>query len=81
MEGVERIPVNEGAPTKARRYLVESRLTITEVNQRRVRATCRGEGAIYRLGWEAGQWGCTCPARSTRCSHLLALKSVVAPDL
>jgi hypothetical protein len=69
--------VRENAATKARRYLTEGRLVITHVSDRRALATCRGDGHVYRLTVNGDEWTCTCTARG-RCSHLLALGSVVA---
>jgi hypothetical protein len=71
----------EGAPAKARRYLIEGRLVVELVDRARVVATCRGDGTLYRLGWDRGRWWCDCPARSDSCAHLVALRSVVAVDL
>lgn len=70
----------ESADAKARRYLAEGRLSVLEVGPQVVRATCRGDGAVYRLGWWRGRWGCQCPAGGTfraNCAHLLALRLVV----
>lgn len=71
----------ESAATKAGRYLVEGRLIVVEVSPGRVAATARGDGRLYDLGWQAGRWWCTCPARGEACSHLRALRRVVAVDL
>lgn len=64
---------------KARRLLIEARLTVDEVSPHgRIVATCRGDsGEVYRLGHDARkrEWRCTCPARTT-CSHLKALQLV-----
>jgi uncharacterized Zn finger protein len=75
--------MREDAATKARRIVAEGRLILTEVTPRRVAATCRGEGHLYVLGWQRGAWHCTCPAsdRAAACSHLRALRLVVAVDL
>jgi uncharacterized Zn finger protein len=59
---------------KAHRYLVAGRLIVTHVGDDRIRAKCRG-GDTYRVGFDAGQWWCTCPARGD-CSHLVALRLV-----
>ena len=66
----------ENAEAKARRYLGERRLTVENVDENFVRATCRGSGAVYDVGWtpEYG-WSCSCEARG-RCCHLLALQAV-----
>jgi uncharacterized Zn finger protein len=70
----------ESADAKARRYLAEGRLSVLEVGPGIVRATCRGDGQLYRLGWWRGRWGCTCPAGGTfraACNHVKALRLVV----
>jgi hypothetical protein len=72
--------MSESASEKASRYLVEGRLLVGRADERTIAATCRGNGAIYRLGYDGRGWYCSCPARS-RCAHLLALMLVViAPD-
>ncbi len=73
--------MRENAQAKARRYLAEGRLVVEEINRQGVVATCRGDGALHSCGWSSSLgWYCTCPARG-RCSHLLALGSVVAVDI
>ncbi len=80
--------MREPLDVKARRYLGEGRLTLhrVDVDGPVVEATCRGSGALYALGFdgfagEGGGWFCSCPARSSQCSHLLALQLVVVrPD-
>jgi uncharacterized Zn finger protein len=68
--------VRENAHAKAARYLAEARLTVEQVNKDLVRATCRGSGAVYDVGWTSMfGWSCSCPAKG-RCSHLLALMAV-----
>jgi hypothetical protein len=69
----------ERVDAKARRYLTEGRLQVLEVGPDIVRATCRGDGQVYRLGWWRGRWGCQCTAGQFRasCAHLLALRLVV----
>ena len=52
-----------------------SRLLVRSVGPEAIRATCRGNGAIYRLGYERGGWYCDCPALG-RCAHLVALQLV-----
>jgi hypothetical protein len=67
---------------KARRLLIEGRLTIhkVEVQFGIVYATCKGDsGSVYKLGYDPrgqGEWRCSCPAKTT-CAHLNALKLVV----
>ena len=50
-----------------------STITVT-VDGSTIRGTCRGAGAVYRLGFD-GSWWCTCDARSL-CSHLVAAQLV-----
>jgi hypothetical protein len=66
----------EDVQTKGRRYVLESRLTVHVIASDRVRATCKGQGEHYSLGWDPGPgWWCGCMAR-TRCCHLVALQLV-----
>jgi hypothetical protein len=65
----------ENARAKGLRYLCEHRLTVLRVDPERVEAECRGDGAVYRVGWRDGVWECSCPAKTT-CSHLHALTAV-----
>lgn len=68
--------MRENAQAKGRRYLVEGRLVLTEIRPGLIRATCRGAGHVYSLGWtQGGGWRCDCAAKSA-CSHLHALKTV-----
>ncbi len=67
--------VRENAYEKGRRYVLEARLLVDHVDGHTIRATCRGGGEIYRLGYDRGGWWCSCPARTT-CSHLTALMLV-----
>ena len=70
----------EGAESKGRRYLAEARLTVEQVDNRIVRATCRGSGALHDVRWTALHgWSCSCQARG-RCSHLVALQLVTVRD-
>lgn len=71
---MNRETVNE----KAHRYLAEGRLTIELVLADEIRASCDG-GERYDLGFEAGAWWCSCPAR-VRCAHLAALELVTDPE-
>jgi hypothetical protein len=70
----------ESARTKADRLLLEGRVSILDVDRDHVRALVRGEGHLYRATYAHGVWACTCAARSDQCSHLLALRRVVAVD-
>jgi hypothetical protein len=69
----------ENAQMKGRRYVSEGRLTVRHVDADSVRAVCQGDGVIYNLGYRNGRWACPCPALG-RCSHLVALGLVVAPE-
>lgn len=71
----------ENAAAKARRYLTEGRLVLTRVDRSRVAGVCRGDGAVHQVSYAQRVWSCTCPARSERCAHLLAVRLVVAVDL
>jgi len=68
----------EGAADKARRYLVEGRVTIVHVSGPRVLAYVRGDGAVWRCEANGSDWVCPCPAKG-RCAHLLAVGLVTAP--
>lgn len=74
--------MRENAETKGRRYATEGRLLVLEVDTDTIRAHCRGDGAIYQLGWNhADRWWCSCPARTDRCSHLIALRLVTIVEV
>ena len=69
--------MRENAAAKARRLLVEARLTVERVQGEIVEATCRGDSAaVYRLSFDGTRWQCSCPCLTT-CSHLLALQLIV----
>jgi hypothetical protein len=68
----------EGVEQKARRYLTEGRLNVIRAGPEGVDATCRGTETVHRLGYRAGRWFCSCPARS-RCCHVAALQLVALP--
>lgn len=68
----------ENAADKARRLLVEGRVTITTVDGPHVLAYVRGDGAVWRCEVHGADWVCPCPAKG-RCSHLLAVGLVTAP--
>lgn len=72
--------VREDAASKAARYLGEGRVIVEAVSASEVTASVRGSGAVYRVTFRHGSWACPCPARS-ECSHLLAVKAVVAPGV
>ena len=69
--------MRENAQGKARRYVSEGRLIVRSVTAESAQAECRGDGAIYELGFTDGRWFCTCPALG-RCSHEYALGLVTA---
>jgi hypothetical protein len=67
----------ESADAKGRRYLTEGRLIVTTVADHTIAGRCRGDGVVYRLGWNpADRWWCDCPARTDRCAHLTGLRLV-----
>jgi SWIM zinc finger len=70
----------ENAAAKARRYLVEGRLTVLRVDSSGIEAQCRGNGAVYRVVYQDNVWRCSCPARST-CAHLYALMAVTVREV
>lgn len=73
-----RIGNREGAQQKARRYLLEGRIMIRSVGPQGVRAHVRGQGSVYNVAYEAGGgWRCSCPARTPRCCHVIAVQLVV----
>jgi uncharacterized Zn finger protein len=65
----------ESVAEKGRRYLVEGRLTISQLDALSIEASCRGGGALYELGHNGAAWWCSCPALG-RCAHLVALQLV-----
>ncbi len=71
--------VRENAEAKAKRYLGEGRIVLIRVSDERVLARVRGDGSVWQVVYQNGKWSCTCPARG-RCSHLLAVGAVVAPE-
>jgi uncharacterized Zn finger protein len=70
--------VRESAEVKGRRYLVEGRVIVVRVSDDRVLARVRGDGRIYPVIFEEGVWSCPCPARTDQCSHMKAVRLVVA---
>lgn len=72
----------ESVADKAVRLLKERRLTVERVdtNGGWVVAHCRGDTGDYALGWDpvVGAYRCTCPSVKGDCSHIAALKMVVA---
>ena len=72
--------MRETAAAKSARYVLEGRLLIVEVDGDRIGALCRGDGALYNVGYEAGEWRCDCLARSRQCAHLRALRLVTVAN-
>jgi hypothetical protein len=71
----------ETVSEKARRYLIEGRLRVERVEPDVIWASCRGDGAIYSLGWTTREgWHCDCPARGYGCCHVTALRLVTATE-
>ena len=67
----------EDAATKARRLLVEGRVTIRTLSDDLIEARVRGDSARhYDVIWEPSGWSCDCDALS-RCSHTRAVQLVV----
>ncbi|SDP46270.1 hypothetical protein SAMN05660199_03953 [Klenkia soli] len=68
----------ESTFAKGRRLLTEGRLNVRSVTAAEIVAVCRGDSAeVYAAGWAPGPgWTCTCPARTTECAHLVALRLV-----
>jgi uncharacterized Zn finger protein len=72
----------ESAAVKARRLLVEGRVTITRVDGARIVSLVRGDSAAVYVVVHYPRWGwsCTCPALGRACSHVLAVQLVVVVD-
>jgi uncharacterized Zn finger protein len=68
--------VRENAESKARRYLTEGRVRIIACDEAAgtIMGEVRGTGAVYAAGHGLKGWACNCPAKSTNCAHILALK-------
>jgi uncharacterized Zn finger protein len=71
------MPSREHPRAKAARLLLEGRLTLLSAHAGRVTARVRGDQQSYHLGFTRGHWWCHCPETKGRCSHLLALASVI----
>lgn len=71
----------ETARAKADRILIDGRIVILEAGRYGVMARVRGEGVVHTARYQFGTWSCTCPVRTDQCSHLIALRRVVAVDL
>jgi hypothetical protein len=73
--------VRENARTKADRLLLEGRVVVTHAGPYGVVAKVRGEGRVHTARYSMGAWSCTCEVRTDQCSHLHAVRRVVAVDL
>jgi hypothetical protein len=67
---------------KARRLLVEGRVTVDLVLGQEIDATVEGDSGRWRVSYRRQQgWRCSCPARELRargrgCSHIIAVGTV-----
>jgi len=69
----------ENAQAKARRYLLEGRVDDPIGWPAGCPGSCQRPGPCYSVGYEpGGGWTCTCPARTPRCCHVVAVQLVVA---
>jgi uncharacterized Zn finger protein len=72
--------IRESAAVKGRRYFVEARLRLREVDEDAgiVAGQVRGDsGVIYQISFDGERgWSCSCPSRGGRCSHLAAARLV-----
>ena len=51
--------MRENAQMKGKKYVAEARLLVDHVADGEVRARCKGDGAIYRLGTATASGGAT----------------------
>jgi hypothetical protein len=70
--------VRESAEAKARRYLAEARVRILFCDEEAgvISAEVRGDCRLYSAGRDEEGWFCGCPARTSDCSHVRALRLV-----
>ena len=73
--------MRENAYAKARRYLTEGRVIVSEVRPDQVSTLVRGDGKLYAAGYRGGEWSCDCPALSAACAHLRAIRMITAVDI
>lgn len=73
----------ENLEEKAARYLVEGRVTVTQIDDERrlIVAEVRGTDTTYYTGFDPRRdnWACTCEANAKfnrRCSHIAALQLI-----
>lgn len=64
---------------KARRYLAEGRVRVLRVDGDAATVEVRG-GELYRVECVRGSWVCSCPARTSRCAHVVAAELVTVPQ-
>jgi uncharacterized Zn finger protein len=70
--------MRETAAMKARRLLVEGRVTVRFSVGSLIEADVRGDsGQVYRVIHSPGKWSCPCAARG-RCSHVDAVMAIAA---
>lgn len=69
------------AAEKAVAYLAAGRIIVTHARPGRVRARVRGDGAMYLVTFDGGEWTCSCPSRTViaSCAHARAVRLVTAP--
>ena len=68
----------ESAVEKAKRLLVEGRVTVLACGPGYARAVVRGDGALYEVTDDARGRSCPCAARGL-CAHVRAVGLVTAP--
>jgi hypothetical protein len=57
-------------------------LLITHVSHEGVDAFATDTRGNWRVSWrDAGGWACSCPARSTSCGHIGAVRQIVVLDV
>lgn len=72
----------EPAAVKGGRLLVEGRVLLERVDDRQARAVVLGDTDRHVVEWTpAAGWSCSCPCRTPGCSHLSAVRRIVAVDL
>lgn len=71
----------ETAFLKARRLLSEGRVQVLRAGRDVLVARVRGDSGLYRTSFEGGTWSCGCDhrAKTTACSHVLAVQLVWIP--
>jgi uncharacterized Zn finger protein len=75
---------HETRHTKAVRYLASGRIKVEHVIPNGlVIARVKGDsGPTYTVSWhdDEARWGCSCPSRVSRCSHVIAVNGVTPRD-